>query len=84
MPDGDSGDMAKLVEAIAKVLVDTPDQVNVLAHHSDQYTGLELHVAAGELGRVIGKQGRTARSIRTILGVAGLKLNKHFTLEIRE
>ena len=84
MPDGDSGNMCKLVEAIAKALVDSPDQVSVLAHASEQGTALELHVAPGELGKVIGKQGRTARSIRTILGMAGVKLNKRFTLEIRE
>jgi hypothetical protein len=84
MPEGESGDMGKLVEAIAKALVDSPDQVSVVASHSEQATALELRVAAGELGKVIGKQGRTARSIRTILGVAGMKLNRRFTLEIRE
>jgi hypothetical protein len=84
MPEGDSGDMGKMVEAIAKALVDSPDQVSVVANHSDYATALELRVAAGELGKVIGKQGRTARSIRTILGVAGMKLNRRFTLEIRE
>lgn len=84
MPEGDSGDMGKMVEAIAKALVDSPDQVSVVANHSEYATALELHVAAGELGKVIGKQGRTARSIRTILGIVGMKLNRRFTLEIRE
>jgi predicted RNA-binding protein YlqC (UPF0109 family) len=45
---------------------------------------LELRVAQGDLGKVIGKQGRTARSMRTILGAAGMKLHRHFTLEIIE
>ena len=84
MPEGESGDMGKLVEAIAKALVDSPDGVSVLATPSDSVTVLELHVAPGELGKVIGKQGRTARSIRTILAAAGVKLNKRFALEIRE
>ena len=50
----------------------------------EQTTVLELRVAAGDLGKVIGKQGRTARSIRTLLGAAGMKLNRRFTLEILE
>ena len=84
MPDGESGDMGKLVEAIARVLVDSPDGVNVQANPGEMLTTLELRVAPGELGRVIGKQGRTARSIRNILAAAGEKLNKRFTLEILE
>ena len=50
----------------------------------EQVTVLELKVAPSDLGKVIGKQGRTARSIRTILGAAGMKLNRRFTLEILE
>jgi hypothetical protein len=84
MSEGESGDMAKLVEAIAKSLVDFPDAVSVLANSSEAGTALELRVAPGEVGKVIGKQGRTARSIRTILAAAGEKLNKRFTLGIRE
>lgn len=78
------GDMQILVEQIAKALVDEPEQVSVQSLDSDQVTVLELRVAPGDLGKVIGKQGRTARSIRTILGAAGMKLHKRFTLEIVE
>lgn len=78
------GDMRKLVEEIAKALVDEPAQVTVQATNGEQSTVLELRVAPGDLGKVIGKQGRTARSIRTILGAAGMKLHKRFTLEILE
>ena len=74
--------MCKLIEEIAKALVDSPDDVNVKAEESDHGVELELRVAAVDLGRVIGKQGRTARSMRNILGVAGMKLQKRFTLEI--
>ncbi len=84
MPGDSSGDMRKLVEEIAKALVDEPEQVSVAAIESDEGTALELRVADGDLGKVIGKQGRTARSMRTILGAAGLKLHKRFTLEILE
>ena len=76
--------MRELVEAIAKALVDNPDQVQVRAVDGEQVTVLELRVAQTDLGKVIGKQGRTARSIRTILGAAGMKLRKRFTLEILE
>lgn len=78
------GRMKELVEAIAKALVDLPDQVSVKAVEGEQATILELRVAQSDLGKVIGKQGRTARSIRTILGAAGMKLKKRFTLEILE
>jgi predicted RNA-binding protein YlqC (UPF0109 family) len=76
--------MKELVEEIAKALVDNPDQVSVNAVEGEQITILELRVAQSDLGKVIGKQGRTARSIRTILGAAGMKLKKRFTLEILE
>ena len=76
--------MRDLVEQIAKALVDNPDQVAVHAIEGEQVTVLELRVAPSDLGKVIGKQGRTARSIRTILGAAGMKLRKRFTLEILE
>ena len=76
--------MKLLVEDIAKALVDIPDEVVVREVTGEQVTVLELRVAAGDLGKVIGKQGRTARSIRTILGAAGMKLNRRFTLEILE
>ncbi len=76
--------MKQLVEDIAKALVDAPDEVVVRELEGEQTTVLELRVAAGDLGKVIGKQGRTARSIRTLLGAAGMKLNRRFTLEILE
>ncbi len=78
------GDMRALVEQIAKALVDEPEKVSVQAVEDEQVTVLELSVAPDDLGKVIGKQGRTARSIRTILGAAGMKLKKRYTLEIRE
>ena len=74
----------ELVEAIAKALVDKPDQVQVHAVEGEQVTVLELRVDPTDLGKVIGRQGRTAKSIRTILGAAGMKLKKRFTLEILE
>lgn len=76
--------MRELVEQIAKSLVDNPDQVSVRAVEGEQVTVLELRVAPTDLGKVIGKQGRTARSIRTILGAAGMKQRKRYTLEILE
>ncbi len=76
--------MKELVTEIAKVLVDSPDEVTVREVEGEQVTVLELRVAPSDLGRVIGKQGRTARSIRTLLSAAGVKLNRRFTLEILE
>lgn len=78
------GDMRTLVEQIAQALVDAPQHVQVNAVESEQSTVLELRVAAGDLGKVIGKQGRTAKSIRTLLGAASMKLKKRYTLEIIE
>lgn len=76
--------MKELVEAIAKALVDNPDQVQVRAIEGEQVTVLELRVHPTDLGKVIGRQGRTAKSMRTILGAAGMKLKKRLTLEILE
>jgi hypothetical protein len=76
--------MKELVEEIAKALVDHPEQVQVRSVEGEQVTVLELKVAADDLGKVIGRQGRTAKSIRTLLGAAGMKLKKRFTLEILE
>ncbi len=76
--------MRELVEEIAKALVDNPDQVQVRSVEGEQSTILELRVHPTDLGKVIGKQGRTARSIRTILGAAGMKLKKRYSLEILE
>jgi len=76
--------MRELVEAIAKALVDHPNDVIVNAVDGEQVTVLELKVHPEDLGKVIGRQGRTAKSIRTLLGAAGMKLKKRFTLEILE
>ncbi len=84
MASNQGGDVRALVEQIAKSLVDEPDQVSVQGVEGEQVTVLELRVAPNDLGKVIGKQGRTARSIRAILGAAGMKLHKRFTLEIVE
>jgi predicted RNA-binding protein YlqC (UPF0109 family) len=78
------GNMQALVEKVAKALVDDPEQVVVRSVAGEQLTVLELSVSANDLGKVIGKQGRTARSIRTILGAASMKLKKRYALEILE
>jgi predicted RNA-binding protein YlqC (UPF0109 family) len=76
--------MKELLELIAKALVDNPGEVSVSEVGGEQTTILELRVAQEDLGKVIGKQGRTARAIRTILSAAGMKLRKRFHLEIIE
>jgi len=76
--------MRALIEQIAKALVDEPDQVSVSQVDGDQTVVLELRVAPSDLGKVIGKQGRTARAMRTLLGAAGVKFQKRFSLEILE
>ena len=76
--------MKELIEEIAKALVDNLDQVQIRPVEGEQVTVLELRVHPSDLGKVIGKQGRTARAIRTILGAAGMKLRKRYTLEILE
>ena len=76
--------MKELLELIAKSLVDQPEEVAVAEVEGEQTTVLELKVAQDDLGKVIGKQGRTARSIRTILAAAGMKLRKRVVLEILE
>jgi predicted RNA-binding protein YlqC (UPF0109 family) len=76
--------MRVLIEQIAKALVDDPAQVAVNQVEEDGESVLELTVAPNDLGRVIGKQGRTARAMRNLLAAAGLKFNKRFALEILE
>jgi predicted RNA-binding protein YlqC (UPF0109 family) len=76
--------MKELVEAISKALVDHPEDVQVRVVEGEQAIVMELRVHPTDLGKVIGRQGRTAKSIRTILGAAGMKLKKRFTLEILE
>ena len=76
--------LRQVVETIAKALVDYPDEVAVREIDGEATTVLELRVSQQDLGKVIGKQGRTARAIRTLLRAAGMKLKKRFVLEILE
>jgi len=76
--------MKDLISYIAKALVDNPDQVSVSEVEGNQTSVLELQVAKEDLGKVIGKQGRTARAMRTILSAASAKINKRTVLEIIE
>lgn len=76
--------MKELVTIIAKALVDKPDEVEVTEVEGEQTTVIELKVAKDDLGKVIGKQGRTARAIRTILSAASTKIRKRSVLEIIE
>jgi uncharacterized protein len=74
--------MKELVEAIVKALVDYTDQVQVRAIEGEQAIVFEVRVHKSDLGKVIGRQGRTAKAIRTILSGVGMKVRKRFTLEI--
>lgn len=76
--------MKELIEYIAASLVDKPDEVLVTQVEGDQATVLELKVAKEDLGKVIGKQGRTAKALRTILAAASGKAEKRVSLEILE
>jgi len=76
-----SGDVRALLEQIAKALVDEPDQVSVNQLEGDV---LELSVAPNDVGKVIGAKGRVARALRALIGAAGLRMHKRFTLEILE
>jgi len=78
------GDAKVLLEQVAKALVDAPDGVSVNAVDEDGETVLELSVAESDLGKVIGKSGRTARALRTLLSAAGIKAHKRYSLEILE
>lgn len=73
-----------LIEFIAKALVDNPDQVQVSEIEGEQTSVIELKVAKEDLGKVIGKQGRTARAMRTILSASSTKNRKRSVLEILE
>jgi uncharacterized protein len=76
--------MKELITYIAKALVDKPDEVRVTEVEGDQTSVLELKVAKEDLGKVIGKQGRTARAMRTLLSAASAKIKKRTVLEIVE
>lgn len=73
-----------LVEQIARALVDHPDAVEVQAVVRDESTVLRLHVSDADIGKVIGKQGRTAHSLRTILSAVSMKYHHRYTLDIVE
>ena len=83
-PNGAVESMRNLVLEIARALVDKPEEVVVDTIAENGGTVLQLRVAAGDVGKVIGKQGRTARSLRTILGAASMKLQHRFSLDIVE
>jgi uncharacterized protein len=74
----------ELIEYVAKALVDHPDQVKVSEIEGERTSVIELSVAKDDLGKVIGKQGRTARAMRIILGAASVNFGKHSVLEIIE
>lgn len=76
--------MKELISYIAKALVDKPEEVTVTEIEGEQTSVIELKVAKEDLGKVIGKQGRTARAMRTILSAASTKINKRSVLEIIE
>ena len=78
------GELAKMIEYMAKMLVDLPDQVSVNEIEGENTTVIELKVAKEDLGKIIGKQGRTARAVRTVLNGASTKLRKRTVLEIIE
>ncbi len=74
--------MSALVAELARALVDKPEDVSVETIQDGEGTVLRLHVAQSDIGKVIGKQGRTARSIRTVLSAASMKLKRRFSLDI--
>jgi uncharacterized protein len=81
---GSQTSVADLVREIAQALVDEPAAVAVESVDRDESTVLKLRVAPQDVGKVIGKQGRTARSVRTILGAVSMKLHRRYTLDILE
>jgi hypothetical protein len=82
--DDSAKNMRDLVQEMARALVDLPDSVSVESFKDGDGTVLRLRVAPSDIGKVIGKQGRTARSMRTILGAASMKLKHRFALDIVE
>lgn len=77
-------ELRSLVELIAKALVDAPEDVHVSRIDGEQTTVIELKVAKSDIGKIIGKEGRTARSLRTIVSAVSTKLKKRSVLEILE
>ena len=85
MSDREPGaQLAELVESIARALVDIPEEVEVTEIRGEQTSVLELRVAPEDVGKVIGKQGRTARAMRTLLSAVSMKLRRRAVLEIIE
>ncbi len=82
--DDSAAQMISLVTEVAKALVDSPESVSVEAIQEGESTVIRLRVAPSDIGKVIGKQGRTARSLRTILAAASMKLRSRFALDIVE
>ena len=74
--------MKELVEVIAKALVENPDEVTVTQKEEGKHITIELHVAASDMGKVIGKQGRIAKAIRSVVKAASSKENKKVDVEI--
>ena len=74
--------MKELIEFLAQSLVDEPDEVEIRTRNRDQATVIELMVAPNDLGKVIGRQGRTARAMRTLLATAGNKQRRRYILDI--
>jgi len=84
MTQNDMVEVEELVREIARALVDEPSAVEVESVGRDENTVLKLRVAPTDVGKVIGKQGRTARSMRTILGAVSMKQHHRYTLDILE
>jgi predicted RNA-binding protein YlqC (UPF0109 family) len=84
MTQAETVQVDELVREIARALVDEPQSVEVEAVSREENTVLRLRVAPQDVGKMIGKQGRTARSLRTILGAVSTKLNHRYTLDIVE
>jgi predicted RNA-binding protein YlqC (UPF0109 family) len=84
MSTGQSSRVSAVVEVLARALTDRPDEVRVVESQHHGATLVELFVAPGELGRVIGRQGRTAAALRTLAAAAGEKEGRKVTLEIRD
>ena len=84
LPSQNEEPALKLIADIARALVDDGDSVHVNCFKDADTITLNLHVAPGDVGKVIGKQGRTARSLRTILSAAGMKFRRRYALNIEE
>lgn len=78
------GGVRAVVEVLARALADRPDEVRVVESMHKSTTLVELYMAPGDLGKVIGKQGRTAAALRTLVAIAGEREGKTVTLEIRD